>query len=182
MKIYHLTQPLLKNNFDRIYIFNDNDEKVGYIKRFFNGKSRFLIDLLFGEFFVHLNIYNTNDKIIYEIKEKLNLNIKEMFRSKWFFNNLDKTSSDNISSGIILEKSLIKTNPRFILKFNNKAIILSGDIGDKVSRIYDEENKLISTIERINLVPKKVKISIKEDNKLDYLLLVGFYYLFDLKR
>lgn len=179
MKIYHLTQPLLKNSVDKIYIFNEKNEKVGHLKRFFNGKSRFLIDLIFGEFFVHLNIYNANDELIYEINEKLNLNIKELFRSKWLLN---KISSDEIYSGIILEKSLIKTNPRFILKHNNRSITLTGDIGDKTSRIYDEENNLISTIERTSLVPKKVKISIKEDNDLDYLLIIGFYYLFDLKR
>ncbi|HDW3058174.1 TPA: hypothetical protein RMI67_006100 [Bacillus cereus] len=180
MNTYKLKQPILKNSCEEIHIYNSDDEDLGYIKRIFNGGTHFLFDLLFDEWFIHLDVYNKSSQLVYEIREKTNFSIKEMFRSKWFYKS--QFCEPDVFTGMMFDKTLIKTNPRFLFEFQGESFFISGDIGDKITRIYDKDGQLIATIERINLIPKQVIINIKEDSILNFYLVASFYYLFDLKR
>jgi hypothetical protein len=182
MNTYKLKQPILKNSCEEIHIYNSDDEDLGYIKRIFNGGTHFLFDLLFDEWFIHLDVYNKSSQLVYEIREKPIFLLKRCLDLSGFIR-VSFVNRMYLLDMMMFDKTLIKTNPRFLFEFQGESFFfISGDIGDKITRIYDKDGQLIATIERINLIPKQVIINIKEDSILNFYLVASFYYLFDLKR
>lgn len=179
MKKYYFNQPLFKNNTEKKPIIDDEGKILGYIQRIFSNKSHFIFGLIFNDLFLHLNVYDEHNRLIIKIREKLNLSIKDIFRSKWEYTNIK--FPNKIQK--LKDETMIKTNPSIIFEFNDEIYRINGDIGDRTIRVFNEDNRIIATINAYKIVPtKSVEIKLYEENGVDILTLCAFYYLFDLNR
>ena len=88
MKKYYFNQPLFKNNTEQKPIIDDEGKILGYIQRIFSNKPHFIFGLIVNDLFLHLNVYDEHNRLIIKIREKLNLSIKDIFRSKWEYTNI----------------------------------------------------------------------------------------------
>ncbi|MEC1646447.1 tubby C-terminal domain-like protein [Bacillus halotolerans] len=175
MSVYSFQKPILKKSTKKIDVFNEKQEIIGSIQRFYKNKIEFIIDNIFDEFFVNVEVFDENQVSIAKATEIISAST--FLRSKW---KLEYNGNKEI---IINDITKIKTNPIFQITVGQNQYKLEKDFADKRVRIVNAENKCIAMITYNKLIPPTtITINLsKEEKDLSITLISCIYYIFSLK-
>ncbi|MCB7162033.1 hypothetical protein LI071_15275 [Bacillus subtilis] len=175
MGVYSFRKPILKKSKKKINIFNENQTVIGSIQRFYKNKIEFIIDNIFDEFFVNIEVFDENQVSIAKATEILSVNT--FLRSKW------KLEYNGNKEMIISDITKIKTNPIFQITIGQNQYRLEKDFADKRVRIVNTEKECIATITYDKLIPPTtITINLnKDEEELSITLISCIYYIFLLK-
>ncbi|MEL3985918.1 hypothetical protein AAE038_12545 [Bacillus velezensis] len=175
MSVYSFQKPILKKSTKKIDIYDENKTKIGSVQRFYKNKIEFIIDNIFDEFFVNVEIFDENQVSIGKATEILS--VDTFLRSKW------KLEYNGKKEIIINDITKIKTNPIFQIIIGQNQFRLEKDFADKRVRIVNTEKECIALITYDKLIPPtNVTINLnKEEKELSITIISCIYYIFSLK-
>lgn len=174
MAYYFFTIPLLTGSTKEIEIKDDNQNIVGYIKRFYKNKAQRGLDFIFNNsFIVNVKAFDKENNVVCEIHEKNGL--KQAIRSQWI------GESDGLGEFKLLDSTRIKTNPRLDINSNSRWFRMKKDLGDKRVLLENESAAVIAEISYKNIVSaRNLTLNVKT-NDLTFLEIASLYYLFNLR-
>lgn len=163
---YKFVLPVYKRSTKRYAIKNDNDEIIGEIQRFYKNKMQFLLDFCFDPFFLNSKVFD--EKLNFKVEARQRLTF---FRDVWDICENDKTYP-------LKETSKIRTNPRFLLSYGGKNLLVYKNYLDKFIRIKDvDSGKILSEWEfKKSLPPREASIRIF-DPAIDIYLAICLYII-----
>ncbi|XJZ26127.1 hypothetical protein ACF5W4_12055 [Bacillota bacterium Lsc_1132] len=168
---YKFTQPVLKQSLKLHEIYDEHEKIViGKFQRFYKNKLERIIDFLVDGFFLHLKIYDENSNI-----QVLAFQAFTIIKDKWTIHADGQTYT-------LVDRTKIKTNPRYSFFYHDKEFLIFKDYLDKYIRIKDAQtDTIVSEFEYKSLVPpRKVTIYLK-DPILDIYLTTCLYSIVSIK-
>ncbi|CAM5235912.1 hypothetical protein P9B08_12710 [Bacillus safensis] len=88
MEFGYFKKPVIKKTTKCIPIINKDGVNIGFIKRFYTNKVEKLIDYIFDEFYVNVEVMDSNSNMVVTAIE--NKSLQSMFRSNWVIECKDK--------------------------------------------------------------------------------------------
>lgn len=172
MEFGYFKKPVIKKTTKCIPIINKEDVTIGFIKRFYTNKVEKLIDHIFDEFYVNVEVMDSNSSMIVRAIE--NKSLQSMLRSNWVIECKDK-------GRLLLEdRTKIKTNPTMKLIINNDTYYLKKDFADKRVRL-EGSNQTIAEITYDKILPPATVRIEKKQVDLSLHLIACLYYIFMLR-
>ncbi|MGZ9698135.1 tubby C-terminal domain-like protein [Bacillus safensis] len=172
MEIGYFKKPVIKKTTKCIPIISKDDINIGFIKRFYTNKVEKLIDHIFDEFFVNVEVMDSNANII--VKAIENKSLHSMFRANWVIECRD-------NGKLLLEdRTKTKINPTMKFIINDTIYYLKKDFANKRVRVENLEQTIAEiTYDKI-LPPATVSIE-KKEGDLSLHLIACLYYIFMLR-
>ncbi|AMM99238.1 tubby C-terminal domain-like protein [Bacillus pumilus] len=172
MEFGYFKKPVIKKTTKCIPIMNKEDLRIGCIKRFYTNKVEKLIDHIFDEFFVNIEVMDSNSNIIVTAIE--NKSFQSMFRSNWVIECKDK-------GRLVLEdRTKIKINPTMSFIINDTTYYIKKDFANKRVRLENAKQTIAEiTYDKI-VPPAKVSME-KKQGDLSLHLIACLYYIFMLR-
>ncbi|WP_342500521.1 hypothetical protein MHH54_18295 [Bacillus sp. FSL K6-4563] len=172
MEFGYFKKPVIKKTTKCIPIMNEENVRIGFIRRFYTNKVEKLIDHIFDEFFVNIEVMDSNSNIIVTAIE--NKSLPSLFRSNWVIECKGK-------GRLVLEdRTKIKLNPTMNLIINDNTYYLKKGFANKRVRLENQEQTIAEiTYDKI-VPPAKVSIEKKQDD-LSLHLIACLYYIFMLR-
>jgi hypothetical protein len=167
---YKLTQPVLKQSLKMHEIYDQNEQPIGKFQRFYKNKLEQAIDFFIDGIFLHFKIYDERSNVKVQAIQAFTI-----IKDKWNIHIDGETYT-------LMDRTKIKTNPRYSFFYKDKEFIMYKDLMDKYIRIKDlGTNKIVSEFEYLSLIPpRKVTIYLKEQT-LDIHLTICLYSLLSTK-
>ena len=172
MEFGYFKKPVIKKTTKCIPISNKEEITIGFIKRFYTNKVEKLIDHIFDEFYVNVEVMDSNSNMI--VKAIENKSLQSMLRSNWGIECKDK-------GRLLLEdRTKIKINPTMKLIINETIYYLKKDFSNKRVRLENSEQTIAEiTYDKI-IPPVTVNIE-KKQGDLSLHLIACLYYIFMLR-
>ncbi|WP_144493829.1 hypothetical protein [Bacillus sp. WP8] len=172
MEFGYFKKPVIKKTTKCIPISNKEEITIGFIKRFYTNKVEKLIDHIFDEFYVNVEVMDSNSNMI--VKAIENKSLQSMLRSNWVIECKDK-------GRLLLEdRTKIKINPMMKLIINETIYYLKKDFSNKRVRLENSEQTIAEiTYDKI-IPPVTVNIE-KKQGDLSLHLIACLYYIFMLR-
>ncbi|MGG0027042.1 hypothetical protein ABEX92_04040 [Bacillus safensis subsp. osmophilus] len=172
MEFGYFKKPLIKKMTKCIPIINKEDITIGFIKRFYTNKVEKLIDHIFDEFYVNVEVMDSNSNMIVRAIE--NKSLKSMLRSNWMIECKDK-------GRLLLEdRTKIKINPTMKLIIKDTTYYLKKDFPNKRVRLENSE-QTIAEITYDKIIPPATVSIEKKQGDLSLHLIACLYYIFMLR-
>ncbi|UUD42653.1 tubby C-terminal domain-like protein [Bacillus pumilus] len=172
MEFGYFKKPVMKKTSKCIPITNKEGVEIGLIKRFYKNKVERVIDHIFDEFFVNVEVMDSNSNTI--VKAIENISLKSMYRSNWVIECKDK------GRFLLEDRTKMKTNPTMNLIINDTTYYLKKDFADRRVRLEDSEQTIaVITYDKI-MPPATVSIE-KKQGDLSVHLIACLYYIFMLR-
>ncbi|MCM2990774.1 hypothetical protein M3580_16375 [Bacillus safensis] len=172
MEFGYFKKPVIKKTTKCIPIINKEDINIGFIKRFYTNKVEKLIDHIFDEFYVNVEVMDSYfNKIVTAVENK---SLQSMFRSNWVIECRDK-------GRLLLEdRTKIKINPTMKLVINDTTYYLKKDFANKRVRLENSE-QTIAEITYDKIIPPATVSIEKKQGDLSLHLIACLYYIFMLR-
>ncbi|OYN64608.1 tubby C-terminal domain-like protein [Bacillus safensis] len=172
MEYGYFKKPVIKKTSKCIPIMNKEDITIGFIKRYYTNKVEKLIDHIFDEFYVNVEVMDSNSNMIVRAIE--NKSLQSMLRSNWMIECKDK-------GRLLLEdRTKIKINPTMKLIINDTTYYLKKDFSNKRVRLENSE-QTIAEITYDKIIPPATVSIEKKQGDLSLHLIACLYYIFMLR-
>ncbi|MFP7368530.1 tubby C-terminal domain-like protein [Bacillus safensis] len=172
MEFGYFKKPVIKKTTKCIPISNKEEITIGFIKRFYTNKVEKLIDHIFDEFYVNVEVMDSNSNMI--VKAIENKSLQSMLRSNWGIECKDK-------GRLLLEdRTKIKINPTMKLIINETIYYLKKDFSNKRVRLENSE-QTIAEIKYDKIIPPVTVNIEKKQGDLSLHLIACLYYIFMLR-
>ncbi|MGN7435139.1 tubby C-terminal domain-like protein [Bacillus safensis] len=172
MEFGYFKKPVIKKTTKCIPIINKDGVNIGFIKRFYTNKVEKLIDYIFDEFYVNVEVMDSNSNMVVTAIE--NKSLQSMFRSNWVIECKDKGKL------ILEDRTKIKINPMMKLVIDDTTYYLKkGFANNRVRLESSEQTKAEITYDKI-IPPATVSIE-KKQGDLSLHLIACLYYIFMLR-
>ena len=172
MEFGYFKKPVIKKTTKCIPISNKEEITIGFIKRFYTNKVEKLIDHIFDEFYVNVEVMDSNSNMI--VKAIENKSLQSMLRSKWAIECKDK-------GRLLLEdRTKIKINPMMKLIINDTIYCLKKDFSNRRVRLENSE-QTIAEITYDKIIPPATVSIEKKQGDLSLHLIACLYYIFMLR-
>lgn len=172
MEFGYFKKPVIKKTTKCIPISNKEEITIGFIKRFYTNKVEKLIDHIFDEFYVNVEVMDSNSNMI--VKAIENKSLQSMLRSNWVIECKDK-------GRLLLEdRTKIKINPMMKLIINDTIYSLKKDFSNRRVRLENSE-QTIAEITYDKIIPPATVSIEKKQGDLSLHLIACLYYIFMLR-
>ncbi|WP_342503017.1 hypothetical protein [Bacillus sp. FSL K6-1000] len=172
MEFGYFKKPVIKKTTKCIPISNKEEITIGFIKRFYTNKVEKLIDHIFDEFYVNVEVMDSNSNMI--VKATENKSLQSMLRSNWVIECKDK-------GRLLLEdRTKIKINPMMKLIINDTIYCLKKDFSNRRVRLENSE-QTIAEITYDKIIPPATVSIEKKQGDLSLHLIACLYYIFMLR-
>lgn len=172
MEFGYFKKPVIKKTTKCIPIINKEDITIGFIKRFYANKVEKLIDHIFDEFYVNVEVMDSNSNMIVRAIE--NKSLQSMLRSNWMIECKDK-------GRLLLEdRTKIKINSTMKLIIKDTTYYLKKDFSNKRVRLENSE-QTIAEITYDKIIPPATVSIEKKQGDLSLHLIACLYYIFMLR-
>ena len=173
MSEYSFEIPILKGSRRKIDIINAEKQRVGTIQRFYKNKLKFLIDNILDQFFVNVEVFNTEGHSMIKATEVISL--ETLVQSQWDV----QSCSDDIFN--IKDRTKIKTNPVLEFKTTESIYKLQKGFADKRFRVLNPNAEVIAEITYDKLLPPRtITIRILKA-EINVFTIACIYYIFTLR-
>ncbi|MCY7432670.1 hypothetical protein MCZ49_13170 [Bacillus safensis] len=173
MEFGYFKKPVIKKTTKCIPIINKDGVNIGFIKRFYTNKVEKLIDYIFDEFYVNVEVMDSNSNMVVTAIE--NKSLQSMFRSNWVIECKDKGKL------ILEERTKIKINPMMKLVIDDDTTYyLKKGIANNRVRLESSE-QTIAEITYDKIIPSATVSIEKKQGDLSLHLIACLYYIFMLR-
>lgn len=169
MEFGYFKKPVIKKTTKCIPIINKDGVNIGFIKRFYTNKVEKLIDYIFDEFYVNVEVMDSNSNMVVTAIE--NKSLQSMFRSNWVIECKDKGKL------ILEDRTKIKINPMMKLVIDDTTYYLKKGFANNRVRLESSEQTIAEiTYDKI-IPPATVSIEKNRGTYLYILLHASIIYL-----
>ncbi|MEH7794656.1 tubby C-terminal domain-like protein, partial [Bacillus safensis] len=163
---------VIKKTTKCIPIINKDGVNIGIIKRFYTNEVEKLIDYIFDEFYVNVEVMDSNSNMVVTAIE--NKSLQSMFRSNWVIECKDKGKL------ILEDRTKIKINPMMKLVIDDTTYYLKKGIANNRVRLESSE-QTIAEITYVKIIPPATVSIEKKQGDLSLHLIACLYYIFMLR-
>lgn len=168
----YFKKTVMKKTTKCIPIINKEGVPIGFIKRFYKNKVERILDHIFDEFFVNVEVMDANLNTV--VKATENLSFRSMYRSNWSIECKEKGRL------IFEDQTKIKTNPTMRFIINDTTYYLKKGFADKRVRLEDSK-QTIADITYDKIIPPATVSIEKRQGDLTLHLIACLYYIFMLR-
>lgn len=157
MTQYHFVSPLLKRSTKQFSIYDENNQEIGYMQRYYKSKLSYILDMIFTGMFLNVKIQDKAGSVIAQTEEKVVLkNFISPTRQSW------KVDTNKFGTFELKDKSKIKTHPRYEFFIDNLKYTLKKNFGDRKIYLLNNSEELVAEITYDKITPPqtfKIKIN-----------------------
>ncbi|KYC88508.1 tubby C-terminal domain-like protein [Heyndrickxia sporothermodurans] len=177
MNEYYFVSPLLKRTTKNIDLLDINNNRIGSIQRFYTNKFMFVLDTIFANMFVNVEVFDEKGSSMVKALERVTFKTAVIPTA-----NLWNVSTHDNSVCILKDKTKIKTHPRYEFEVGDKIFRLKKNLVEKTT--YLENKQTGNTIAEITyqtlIPPMTIKLRII-DPEIDVYTVACIYYVFSLR-
>lgn len=175
MPRYQYVSPIYRKSRKKFALTDANGNRVGDIQRHYNSTLHYVVDNVFSDYLVNVEVFNNEGRSMSKAIEIWSL--KTMIRSEW---NVD---SKHVGRFVLKDKTRVKPNPSMEFVIDNKVYLLKKDFMDRTTKLtcLSESDRDIALITYNKVIPPRtIRIELLDD-EVDVYTLACIYYLFSLR-
>lgn len=173
MNRYHYVSPIYRKSRKKFALTDSNGNRVGDIQRHYNSTLHYVVDNVFNDYLVNVEVFNNEGRSMSKAIEIWSL--KTMTSSEW---NVDST---NFGRFVLKDRTKIKTNPSMEFVIDNKVYLLKKDFMDRTTKLTCSSDRDIALITYNKVIPPRTITIELLDDEVDVYTLACIYYLFSLR-
>ncbi|SYX86196.1 conserved protein of unknown function [Paenibacillus alvei] len=173
MPRYQYVSPIYRKSRKKFALTDANGNRVGDIQRHYNSTLHYVVDNVFNDYLVNVEVFNNEGRSMSKAIEIWSL--KTMTSSEW---NVDST---NFGRFVLKDRTKIKTNPCMEFVIDNKVYLLKKDFMDRTTKLTCSSDRDIALITYNKVIPPRTITIEPLDDEVDVYTLACIYYLFSLR-